>query len=79
MSANNGPPPFPPGFENANEHRARVPAVDLVPYENQWVAWSADSTRILAHGAEWEDVERRLTELGIAADQVIFERITSLP
>ncbi|MFO0842250.1 MAG: hypothetical protein U0797_07600 [Gemmataceae bacterium] len=79
MSANNGLPPLPAGLGNANSERAKIPVEDLIPYEEQWVAWNGDSTRILAWGKEWEDLERELERQGIDASQVIFEYISSLP
>lgn len=79
MSVNNGTPPLPAGFGNANDNRAKIPVEDLIPYEDNWVAWNGDSTRILAWGKEWDDVERELVSKGIDASQVIFEYISSLP
>jgi hypothetical protein len=66
-------PPLPPGFEHANENRARIPPGQLAVFVGQWVAWTGDSTRILASGKDWDEVERKLAELGLDASQVIFE------
>ncbi len=71
----NGTPPHPPGIEFANANRAAVPVEQLIPFEGKYVAWTADSTRILTSGADLIEVERNLVAAGIDPSQVIFEFI----
>lgn len=68
-------PPDPPGRVYFDENRAKYPSQGLLGYTNQVIAWQADGTRILAHGATWEEVEERLQALGINPNQVVFEFI----
>jgi hypothetical protein len=67
--------PSPPGIELANANRAAFPLEQLIPFEGQYVAWTADSTRILTSGADLIEVEKKLVEAGIDPGQVIFEFI----
>lgn len=75
---NDGQRPLPAGFEIANDNRANFPVEGLVAYADQWVAWTGDSTSIVTSGKDWEEVERKLKELGVDASQVIFEFIPAL-
>jgi hypothetical protein len=67
--------PDPPGIEFANANRAAVPPEQLIPYEGKYVAWTADSTRVLTSGADLLEVETNLVAAGIDQSQVIFEFI----
>jgi hypothetical protein len=68
----NGQRPEPPDLSRFNENRSRFPPEDLLPYAGQHVAWSADGTRILAFGADMNEVERKLIAAGIAPNSVVF-------
>ncbi len=74
MSAHNIRPD-PPGLEFANTNRAAFPVEQLIPYEGGYVAWSADSTRILASGIDLFEVERNVLAAGLDPSQVIYEFI----
>jgi hypothetical protein len=74
MSTHNSRPD-PPGLEFANANRAAFPVEQLIPYEGRYVAWSADSTRILASGADLFEVERNVVAAGLDPSQVIYEFI----
>jgi hypothetical protein len=65
----------PPGIEYANANRAAVPPEQLIPFEGRYVAWTADSTRVLASGADLIEVETRLVAAGLDPSQAIFEFI----
>jgi hypothetical protein len=66
----------PPGIEFANANRACFPVEQLIPFEGKYVAWTADSTRILTSGADLIEVEKNLVAAGIDPSQVIFEFIS---
>jgi hypothetical protein len=68
--------PNPPGFEFANANRVAFPLEQLIPFEGKYVAWTADSTRILTSGADLLEVEKNLVAAGIDPSQVIFEFIS---
>ncbi len=63
----------PPRLELANANRAAFPLEQLIPYEGRYVAWSADSTRILANGADLFEVEGNVVASGLDPSQVIYE------
>ena len=44
---------------------------DLLPYEGKHVAWSLDGTRILASGADMDEVDKHLVESGIDPAEVL--------
>lgn len=69
---------FRPDTRFYSENRAKFPPDDLLPYAGQWVAWTADGTRIVAHGIEIERVEQELQALGIAPSAVVWEEIPPL-
>jgi len=62
-------------FERA---RRQVPWDQIVPYAGQNVAWSADGTRIVAAGHGYEELAKRLDELGIASNSVVWDYIPPL-
>jgi hypothetical protein len=67
--------PDPPGIQFANANRAAFPLEQLLPFEGQYVAWTADSTRVLTSGSDLIEVEKNLLAAGIDPSQVIFEFI----
>jgi hypothetical protein len=66
----------PPGIEFANANRAAFPVEQLIPFEGKYVAWTADSTRILTSGADLIEVEKNLIAAGFDPSQVILEFIS---
>jgi hypothetical protein len=61
-----------------SENRRKIPWEVLAPYAGQWVAISADGTRILAGGPDWETAEAKLAALGIPGNLVGWDRIPAL-
>ncbi len=55
-----------------SENRSRFPADELAPYAGQYVAWSPDGMRILAHGTDAELVEHQLAAAGINPAAVVI-------
>ena len=68
-------PPDPPGRRFFNQNRTKYPPEDVLPFSNQYIAWQADGTRILANAPTWEELEEKLRAMGIDASQVVFEFI----
>ena len=56
-------------------NRAKFLPEDLIPYEGQWVAWSLDGSRIVAHHEDLEQVEREVQQAGLTLEDVIFDSI----
>ena len=56
-------------------NRAKYKPEDLLPYADQWVAWSADGSRIVAHHAELAEVARQVAALGLEREDVIFDHL----
>jgi hypothetical protein len=48
-----------------NRNQALFPEDELAKYWGRHVAWSLDGTRIVADGATFEDVIRRLKDLAV--------------
>jgi hypothetical protein len=57
------------------ENRARFPAAELRRFAGQWVAFSADGSRILDGAADYEELERRLAEAERDPQEVVFEHV----
>ena len=60
------------------QNRRRIPAEVLEPYAGQWVAFSPDGTRVVAHGSRIEDLGREMDRLGVDSNRVVLERIPAL-
>jgi hypothetical protein len=58
-----------------HSNRAAFPQVELEKYQGQWVAFSAEGTRILAWGEDIAQVETRLLAQGDNPNDVALERI----
>ena len=61
-----------------NRNRNQFPADELEHFAGQYVAFNAEGTRILGHGADHIAVETMLRSLGIDPSMVVFERIPEL-
>ncbi len=59
------------------QNRAKFKPEDLAPYGGQWVAWSLDGSRVVAHHANLEQLEREIELLGLTFEEVIFDSIPS--
>lgn len=57
------------------ENRAKFFPEDLLPYANQWVAWSADGSKIVAHHEDLGEVARAIDAMGLEREDVVFDRI----
>jgi hypothetical protein len=56
-------------------NRSRIPPETLEPYAGEHVAFSADGTRVIAHGPDYESVEAELRSLGLDTSEVVWERV----
>ncbi len=56
-------------------NRSRFPLDRLAQYAGQWVAFRADGLEIVANAPDFERLEHRLTELGIAPQDVVSEYV----
>jgi hypothetical protein len=57
------------------ENRSRFLPEDLLPYADQWVAWSADGSAILAHHRDLAEVARMIEAMGLGREDVVFDHI----
>ncbi len=51
---------------------------ELARYADQWVAWNADGTRVVAHDENLLTVSRLVKAAGIDSEDVVMERIPPL-
>jgi hypothetical protein len=66
---------FRPDTRFYNENRTKIPPEDLVPYAGQWVAWTPDGTRIVAHGEDMLTVAAQMRAAGLDPSDVVWEAI----
>src|SRR5437867_1033414 len=59
-------------------NRDHFPVEALLPYAGQHVAFSADGTRVMAHGLDYEAVFLQLQKLGVPSSDVVFDYIPGL-
>jgi hypothetical protein len=57
------------------KNRDSFPLAELARYGEQWVAWSADGSRIVAHDEDLVKVADSIRAAGIDAEDVMFEYI----
>jgi hypothetical protein len=57
------------------ENRRRFRPEDLRPYAGQWVAWSADGSRIVAHHEDLAEAVRLVEATGLQRDDVVFDHL----
>jgi hypothetical protein len=57
------------------KNRGKFHPQDLLPYEEQWVGWSLDGSRVVVHHADPAEAVRLLDAAGIDRESVIFEWI----
>ncbi len=58
-------------FKTYDENRRRFPSEELLQHAGQFVAFSLDGTRILASGADMDEVEAQLVAAGIDPARVV--------
>jgi hypothetical protein len=68
----------PPDTRSYSMNRKKFPAEELARYAGQWLAWSPDGTRILAHGQDQETVEAQLRATGIDPSEVVWSSMPRL-
>lgn len=56
-------------------NRSQYSPEELLPYAEQWVAWSLDALRIVAHHRDALELWRMLDEAGIDSESVNLEWI----
>jgi hypothetical protein len=56
-------------------NRSRFTPDELAPYGNQWVAWSADGSKIVAHHEDLLQVTEQVKAAGYDSEDVLREYI----
>ena len=59
----------------AMENRNNFPAEELAKYENQWVAWSPDRTRVIAGADDLNQLEAAVQAKGMKLSDTVLELI----
>lgn len=57
------------------KNRSSVPLEELAKYGDQWVAWSADGSRIVAHHTDLLEVARMVKDQGVDEEDINYEWI----
>jgi hypothetical protein len=55
------------------ENRNRFPAGELEKYRGQWIAWSLDGTRIIAHADDPDDLDALILQAGGDPQRCVVE------
>ena len=56
-------------------NRGKFLPEDLQPYAGQWVAWSADGSRIVAHNIDLGQAVREVEQAGLQREDVVFSHL----
>jgi hypothetical protein len=72
----NGVPKHDPNVYRQNRNRRTLD--ELLPYQDQWVVWSADGTRMVAHHADPMIATGEVLARGIDPEDVVVEYIPPL-
>lgn len=59
----------------ATRNRNNFPPEELKKYENQWVAWSSDGTRIIAAADDLDPLEEAVNAAGFKISDTVVELI----
>lgn len=71
---NPNPQPYKPlGVPLFDRNSGRFDREKLTPYLGQYVAWSADGTRVLAAAPSPEELDQKLAEQGIHFSEVVHD------
>jgi hypothetical protein len=57
------------------ENRARFPLAELRTYAGQWVAFSPDGRRVVAHSEDLAELDKLVAAAGEDPERVALERI----
>jgi hypothetical protein len=76
--SSNGHWPGSPDLSKYHQNRRKFPLEELAKYAGQHVAFSPDGTRILASGADLDELDNKLTAAGIPISQVVHAFIDPL-
>jgi hypothetical protein len=57
------------------ENRRRFPLEEVNKCAGQWVAWSVDGSKIVAHHEDLMEVSRMVKAAGLDHEDVIFDHI----
>jgi hypothetical protein len=57
------------------ENRAKFPLDELVRYAGQWVAWSPDGARVVAHATHPQALDDLIRDAGEDPEQCLVEGI----
>jgi hypothetical protein len=60
------------------ENMNNLPFEELAKYENKWVAWTPDGTRIIAGADNLDELERAVTACGMKLCDTVLELIPPL-
>jgi hypothetical protein len=67
----NSKPPAPADLRYYQENRRKFPPEELAKYAGQYVAFNSDGTKILASGANMDEVESQLRATGVRPSDVV--------
>jgi hypothetical protein len=66
---------FVPDFSMYSWNRVKFPAEELLKYPDEWVAFSPDGTRILAHGKVFEEVRAAMRAKGLNPSDAVWDQL----
>ncbi len=67
---------FVPDFSMYSENRRHFPPPEeLLKLAGEWVVYSADGTRILAHGKEFEEVKAAMEAAGLNPFDAVWDQL----
>ncbi len=62
-------------FDSFPSNRAKFPPGEPAKYPDEWIAWSADGTAIVAHHQDILQLADILAQRGIDSSEVVFESV----
>lgn len=57
------------------ENRRKFTLEEINRYAGQWVAWSVDGSKVVAHHEDLKEAARLVQEAGLTWEDVIYDRI----
>src|SRR5581483_324400 len=67
-----------PDTSHYTENRKKFTYEDLLPYADQWVAWSPDGTRVLASGKDLFATIEQMKATGLNPHEAVWESFPPL-